>query len=616
MLLEIVFAGISVFSVAITILYLRKCTEDKHIQSAMIPQTENDASSSNEIFEELGFRTSQLKFLTKDNIKGNNNLKKFNEDISEAVQKNADKIGEVSSVIQELAASAQTIYEDIRNVDEKAAMNYLNSAQNRDNIEKTLISIDVYTNKLNEGFENLSALSRDIEKIDKYLGLVSDISEQTSLLSLNASIEAARAGENGRGFAVVADEVKKLARQSAILTKQIDSEITSITKKKNQVLESIKETKSGMESLAISSKEDIKMLDNLLKREKEIEDLTQNISYVSSEQSLAMMSMASGMEDINIKTNSISILTTDTSVLAKHQEKSNIELMEHINDIYIMVNNLQEESLKHKNSDEVVFALNPLASPEVLKESYLPIFQKIVKNSGLQMRAILATDYNMLAENLRKGYIDMAYFSPGAYVYIAKEISLKPVSIQIQALNNKPTYQACLYVRKDSGIHSIEQLKGKNIGFVNQKSASGYQFPKAMLIKKGIRDFNNYFKNICFLESHERVVESLLNGDIDVGATYFGAILNAEKMGLDTEKIKILLSTEEIPSNCIAASKDIDNDMFTKVKEQFLSINHNSENDVLLKKIKITGFRDFDDSLFDSVRETIKLLGNEAEGLA
>ncbi|MCY9657840.1 methyl-accepting chemotaxis protein [Paenibacillus chondroitinus] len=108
-------------------------------------------------------------------------------------------------------------------------------------------SVQQAVNNISKVMETLNVRSQEISGI---VTVISDISSQTSLLSLNASIEAARAGEQGRGFAVVASEVKKLAEMSKHSSEQIKELVfqvqADIASASSSTVQGIDEFQQGM----------------------------------------------------------------------------------------------------------------------------------------------------------------------------------------------------------------------------------------------------------------------------------------------------------------------------------------------------------------------------------
>lgn len=144
-------------------------------------------------------------------------------------------------------------------------------------------------------------VNNSIAQINSISDTISDITEQTNLLSLNASIEAARAGEHGKGFAVVADEIRKLADQSKNSTKEIQR---------------IVETVRSKSAIAVSAMESTERI--IQEQDTALIDARQTFSEIIT----GINALAGKMNDIQIST--ISIGTKKETVVEQIENISSI----------------------------------------------------------------------------------------------------------------------------------------------------------------------------------------------------------------------------------------------------------------------------------------------------
>lgn len=208
------------------------------------------------------------------------------------------KIEEIQSSMEELSTSIQEVEENINQTKSRANQTIVAAKDGQHAVGTTvegLKTIKKAVDKTSKSMEQLSTRSMEITKIVK---AITEISEQTNLLALNAAIEAARAGEQGRGFAVVADEVKKLAEKSASNALEI-----------GQIIERIQEVISHSVDAMIQGKSEAdageKVVINLESSFQKIQDMvvsTSNavneITAVIAQQSRATLEISNSMETI------------------------------------------------------------------------------------------------------------------------------------------------------------------------------------------------------------------------------------------------------------------------------------------------------------------------------
>ena len=156
---------------------------------------------------------------------------------AEETQKATENIIVMGNMIEETTDEINTMNENAQQI-KQLGNTAIRSLQELQEInQKTKTSIDII-------FEQTNTTNTSAQKIKEATELITDIAEETNLLSLNASIEAARAGEQGRGFAVVAAQIQKLAEQSNESARQIEEIITSLLEDSAKAVETMDEVKT------------------------------------------------------------------------------------------------------------------------------------------------------------------------------------------------------------------------------------------------------------------------------------------------------------------------------------------------------------------------------------
>ena len=229
---------------------------------------------------------------------------------------------------------------------------------------------------------------------------------------------------------------------------------------------------------------------------------------------------------------------------------------------------------------------------------------------GMPIRVTVASDYAAVIEALRNRTADLAFVHPVGYVLANREA--KATIVAKDRWHGNTSYTARIWVRKESGIKTLEELRGKTIAFVDPASSSGYVYPMVLLIQRGLvqnRDPKTFFKDAVFAGSHDAGLLALLKGHVDALGSFDQAREQYLKDPAERERLTWVAESPPIPEGGIAAREGLDPGVVAKVRAALIQM-HGPTYEPLLKKLyDIDGFEPAEDREYDVVRAAMELVG-------
>jgi phosphonate transport system substrate-binding protein len=153
---------------------------------------------------------------------------------------------------------------------------------------------------------------------------------------------------------------------------------------------------------------------------------------------------------------------------------------------------------------------------------------KIEAELGVPVKLFTPADYDGVIQGLLGGTLDMAWLGASAY---AKIYLTDPAAVELaltkQNVDGSTGYYSIGFARKDSGITSMDEAKGKSFAFADPNSTSGYLVPGAELTEK-FGKLEEYFAEVKFSGGHEQTIVGVANGDFEAGVSWADGLGNWE----------------------------------------------------------------------------------------
>lgn len=259
--------------------------------------------------------------------------------------------------------------------------------------------------------------------------------------------------------------------------------------------------------------------------------------------------------------------------------------------------------------DGLTLAFIPQENPEKLIGDIEAITAWLAERIGVPVDGFVTVDHAAAVEALRNGDADISFMGALPFVLAEAEIGAEPLLSEVY--RGAPTYTGRIFVRRDSGIATLEDLRGRDIAFADPISESGYLFPLDLFVNAGLlaegEDASAFFGRVFFAGGYQQAMQAMAGGLVDAaGASkYADLLLTPEQQA----EVIWIAESEPIPSHVVIARPGLDPQLKRRFTEAMLALNEPENRKLLAYVYGPDGYVPADPTAYDGVRAVARRYG-------
>ena len=228
---------------------------------------------------------------------------------------------------------------------------------------------------------------------------------------------------------------------------------------------------------------------------------------------------------------------------------------------------------------QLTLGIIPAENNEQAVARFEPVRKDLEEQLGQNVRVFQATDYTGIVEAMRRGRVDVAWFGPVSGILAHRQANAIPFAVGVSRSTGTSAYHALILVRADSDFHSLGDLEGRNVAFVDPASTSGGLVPSYMVMSEFGKGPEDFFGRFNYAGTHDASVMALINGSVE-GAAVADFLFNGmiERGLVNREDFRVIATSELVPGPPMMVREDLGTELRDKLVQTFTTLHERMDN--------------------------------------